>query len=136
MSFRAPATDSYTDPRTALTVLKYGTAAAFVVFATSACATAGAVATPVAAAPETSTNDIVPSADLCRFLKTELPQLKAAGSEVGARSLFTTDVFELYQRHSGAIPDGTRMDAQTKQNCPDLRTETLKVTGSDDFAAI
>jgi hypothetical protein len=70
------------------------------------------------------------------FLKTELPLLKSAGSEVGARSQFATDVFTLYQHYRGAIPDGNRIDAQTKQNCHELRAQVLEVTGSDNFAEI
>jgi hypothetical protein len=136
MDSRATVTCTRPASRSARDVLKCGTAAALVVLSMSGCADTTANADAPAAAPGPSTSDVVPSVDLCRFLKTELPLLKSAGSEVGARSQFATDVFTLYQHYRGAIPDGNRIDAQTKQNCPDLRAQVLEVTGSDNFAEI
>src|SRR3954449_5000856 len=125
-------------PRAARGVLKCGTTAGVVAPTMSACAdkTAAADSPAGAAAPGPSTSDVVPSVDLCRFLKTEVPLLESAGSEVGARSQFATDVFTLYQHYRGAIPDGNRIDAQTKQNCPDLRSQILEITGCDSLAEI
>jgi hypothetical protein len=126
---------STTGSRIPWAVLRYSAAAVLVACTLSACAGSDAAADSSAGAGA-SAADVVPSADLCRFLKTELPKLKQAGSEVGARGQLATDMFSLFQRYNGAIPDGDQVDAQTKRDCPESRTQILEVTGKDGFTAI
>jgi hypothetical protein len=127
--------DFHSGSGTPWAVLRYGAAGVLVAFTLSACAGAEAAAdTSVGAGA--SAADVVPSADLCRFLKTELPKLKSAGSEVGARSQLATDMFSLFQTYNGAIPDGDQVDAQTKRDCADARTQIIEVAGKDAFSAI
>jgi hypothetical protein len=127
--------DSYSGPRTTWAVLRCSAAAVLVAFTMSACAGSDAAADSSAGAGA-SAADVVPSADLCRFLKTELPKIKAAGSEVGARAQLATDMFSLFQTYNGAIPDGDQVDAQTKRDCADARTQIIEVAGKDGFTAI
>ena len=75
---------SYSGSRSGWAVLRWSAAAVLVAFTLSACGGSDAAADDSAGAGA-SAADVVPSADLCRFLKTELPKLKSAGSEVGAR---------------------------------------------------
>ena len=127
--------DSPSGPRTTWAVLRCSAAAVLAAVSLSACAGSDAAADSSAGAGA-SAADVVPSADLCRFLKTELPKLKSAGSEVGARGQLATDMFTLFQRYNGAIPDGDQVDAQSKRDCADTRTQSLAVTGKDGFTAI
>ena len=126
---------SYPRSRTTWVVLRCSAAAVLAAVSLSACAGSDAAA-DTAAGAGASAADVVPSADLCRFLKTELPKLKSAGSEVGARGQLATDMFTLFQRYNGAIPDGDQVDAQAKRDCADTRTQVLEVTGKDGFTAI
>ncbi|MGX6605144.1 hypothetical protein ACWKSP_23860 [Micromonosporaceae bacterium Da 78-11] len=136
MKSHALTTDSYLGARSARTVLKYSIATSLVIFGLSACAGTEVAGEPIAAAAGEVAEGAVPSADLCRFLKTELSQLKSASSEGGARVQYATDIFAFFQKHGDAIPDGGQIDEQTKQACPDIRAEMLKVTGSKSFAEI
>jgi hypothetical protein len=36
----------------------------------------------------------------------------------------------------GAVPIGSEMDEQTQQACPDVRTEVLKLAGTQSFASL
>lgn len=126
---------SYPGPLANRAVLRCAAAAVLVTFTVSACAGTDAAADSSSGAGA-SAADVVPSADLCRFLKTELPKLKSAGSEVGARGQLATDMFTLFQRYNGAIPDGDQVDAQTKRDCADTRTQVLEVAGKDGFTSI
>ena len=135
MMSHAAVTASYSGPRFAWAVLRYSAAAVLVAFTLSACAGSEAAA-DTSGGSGASAADVVPSADLCRFLKTELPKLKSAGSEVGARAQLATDMFSLFQTYNGAIPDGDQVDQQTKRECPDARDQILKVAGKDGFTAI
>jgi hypothetical protein len=135
MMSHAAVIDSYSGSRPTWAVLRYAAAAVLVASVLSGCAGSDAAADDTAGAGA-SAADVVPSADLCRFLKTELPKLKSAGSEVGARTQLATDMFSLFQTYNGAIPDGDQVDAQAKRDCADTRTQIIKLTGKDGFTAI
>ena len=45
-------------------------------------------------------------------------------------------MFTLFQRYNGAIPDGDQVDAQSKRDCADIRTQILEVAGKDGFTSI
>jgi hypothetical protein len=96
-------------------------------------ATAGATTAAADAGPSPTGDNIDPAA-LCAYLKGELPEWKAIGSEVGALAQATIGIADWYDKNSQSkIPDRDELDAATKAECPDTRAEVLKTIGVESF---
>ena len=78
-------------------------------------------------------DDSAAAKDVCAYLKKELPRIKAVGSEVGAMAQLTMSLAGFYETHE-KVADGEALDAQTKKQCPEVRTEMLKAAGMKSFA--
>ncbi|MFD1324378.1 hypothetical protein [Micromonospora sonneratiae] len=78
----------------------------------------------------------VSAAALCDYLRSELPGLKAVGSEVGAMAQLTMGLSGWYDQQGGAVPNGAEIDRLTTAECPQVRTDVLKVAGITSFLAL
>lgn len=87
------------------------------------------------AVPSSAGSSAVDAAALCAYLTGELPALQAIGSEVGAMANLAGNLFAWYDEQ-GAVPNGTEIDEQTLQECPDVRTEVLATAGIESFATL
>ena len=85
--------------------------------------------------PSAAASTDVSAAALCEYLTGQLPVLRAIGSKVGAGANLTANLFGWYD-NQGAVPDGTRLDEQTKQECPDVGAEVLGLAGVASFTAL
>lgn len=94
-----------------------------------AASAAPAKSPPAAAAPKVSAEKV------CEYLRGKLPELKAIGSTVGAGSNLAVNLFDWYDKQ-GAVPEGALIDQQTKAQCPEVRTQVLKVAGFESFATL
>jgi hypothetical protein len=74
----------------------------------------------------------VSATEVCGYLRGQLPTLKAIGSEVGAMANLTVNLYSWYEKQ-GAVPTGREIDNQTRQECPDTRTEVLQISGMESF---
>jgi hypothetical protein len=122
-------------------------AAAVVALALTGCSAAGddgAGAAPAAAATATPTTksggaDVaaapVSAEALCAHLKKEAPRIEAVGSEVGAEAQLTMSIASLYDDHLDQL-NGSVIDAQAVQSCPDIRAKLLKAAGLKSFAEL
>jgi hypothetical protein len=99
--------------------------------ATATSAPAGAA--PTGDAPADS--GTVSAAALCDYLRSELPKVKAVGSEVGAMAQLAVGLANFFSEN-GKPADGSVMDELTTKECPDVRTETLKAIGKGSFAEL
>jgi hypothetical protein len=90
-----------------------------------------------ASAPTSSAGGatIVSATALCEYLRERLPTLRKIGSEVGAMGNLAGNLYSWYEKQ-GAVPIGSEMDEQTQQACPDVRTEVLKLAGTQSFASL
>ena len=87
----------------------------------------------VAAADSGGGVDAAKAEALCAHLKKELPRIKAVGSEVGSMAQLAMSLASFYEDHPKEL-DGTVLDAQAQQACPQTRTEMLKAAGIKSFA--
>ncbi|MEU9834581.1 hypothetical protein AB0D67_23880 [Streptosporangium sp. NPDC048047] len=109
----------------------------------TACSSGGASAPDATSAPAGTTRpdastdapDAVSAAKLCDYLRGRLPELKAIGSEVGAMSNLTVNLYSWYEKQ-GHVPDGGQIDRQLQKECPDVQDAVLKVSGMRSFATL
>jgi len=91
-----------------------------------------AAAVPTASVGQAAVGD---GPALCAFLTSETPALQNAGSAGGAVSVLAIDYADWIAADSSRVlPDAAAMDTLTKASCPDIRTNVLKLIGSDSFA--
>lgn len=77
----------------------------------------------------------VSGADVCEYLRLQIPTLEGIGSEVGAMANLTGNLYSWYEKQ-GAVPDGSQIDKQTQQECPDVAAQVYKLTGITSFASL
>ena len=70
---------------------------------------------------------------LCAHLEAELPRIQAVGSEVGAMAQLAMSLAGFYEDHPKEL-DGTVLDAQVAQECPDTGATMLKAAGIKSFS--
>lgn len=70
---------------------------------------------------------------LCAHLKEELPRIQAVGSEVGAMAQLTMSLASFYDGREKEL-DGTVLDAQVAQECPETGAAMLKAAGMKSFS--
>lgn len=92
-------------------------------------------AATTAAAPTSGGSTSVSAEDVCGYLRDQLPTLRAIGSEVGSMANLTVNLYSWYEKQ-GAVPTGSEIDEQTRQECPETRTEVLKMSGMESFARL
>jgi hypothetical protein len=97
--------------------------------------TAGAAAPTAEAAAQAATGQAVSAADLCGFLKKNVAEWKAVGSEVGAMAQMTIGIADFYDQQ-GAVPDGSDIEEKSKAGCPEVRAEALEAAGIESFTAL
>jgi hypothetical protein len=96
---------------------------------------AAASANPSPMSAEPSAASVGDGAGLCGFLSSELPALQAAGSTGGAVAQLAIDYANWIAADSSRVlPDAVAMDTLTAASCPEIRTNVLKIIGSDSFA--
>jgi hypothetical protein len=119
---------------------------------TAACGSAATASPPAGSPPpaastapapaSSSTASTSPSAAsggdgaaLCAFLTSEIPKIQAAGSTGGAVGELAIDYANWIAADSSRVlPDAAAMDTLTVASCPEVRTNVLKIIGSDSFA--
>ena len=95
---------------------------------------AAASANPSTTSPEPSAASVGDGTALCGFLSSELPALQAAGSTGGAVAQLAIDYANwIAADASRVLPDAAAMDTLTAAACPGVRTNVLKIIGSDSF---
>jgi len=100
-----------------------------------AASTAPAPASPSTASTSPSAASGGNAAALCAFLTAEIPKMQAAGSTGGAVVQLAGDYLNWTTADSSrALPDAAAMDTLTEASCPEIRTNVLKIIGSDSFA--
>ena len=100
-----------------------------------AASTAPAPASPSTAATAPSAASGGNGAALCAFLTAEIPKIQAAGSTGGAVAELAIDYANwLAADSSRVLPEAASMDTLTEASCPEVRTNVLKIIGSDSFA--
>ncbi len=77
----------------------------------------------------------VSAKELCDYLESELPNLKAIGSQVGAMARLTVNLYNWYDKR-GVTPNGAEMDQKTSKECPEIKAEVNKVAGIQSFATL
>ena len=85
----------------------------------------------------TSTAPAAGAADagkLCDFLRSEIPVLQGVGSEVGRLAQLTGHLYAWGEEQK--IVGKMDVEQLTKQSCPDVRAEVLKLIGEDSFANV
>lgn len=83
----------------------------------------------------TSTAKAVSAEALCDYLRSQVPVLKGIGSEVGAMANLTVNLYSWYEKQ-GAVPSGSQIDELTRQQCPEVGKEVLKLAGIQSFATL
>jgi hypothetical protein len=96
---------------------------------------AAAPAAKATAAAGAATGKSVSAADLCGFLKKNVAEWKAVGSEVGAMAQMTIGIADFYDQQ-GAVPDGSDIEEKSKAGCPEVRAEALEAAGIESFTAL
>jgi hypothetical protein len=121
--------------RTVLLLAVAGLAAASI----TACDDPGAGPTsgaaPAAQATTAAGGKTVSAAALCGYLKENVAEWKAIGSEVGAMAQMTIGLADFYDRN-GAVPQGADVDEKSKAECPDVRDDVLKAAGIQSFTSL
>jgi hypothetical protein len=101
---------------------------------TASSSSTGATGAPVA--PVTSGADSgsggVSAAQLCDYLRGELPELRKASGEVDVMARLAMGIFGWYDEQ-GKVPDGAEIDKLTGEQCGEVRTEVLKLAGIQSF---
>ncbi|ONI92839.1 hypothetical protein ALI22I_01580 [Saccharothrix sp. ALI-22-I] len=77
----------------------------------------------------------MPGADVCEYLRGQIPTLEGIGSEVGAMANLTVNLYSWYEKQ-GAVPDGAQIDKQVQQECPDVAAQVYKLAGIKSFATL
>ncbi len=97
--------------------------------------TALASASPSTASTSPSVESGGDGAALCAFLTSEIPKIQSAGSTGGAVGELAIDYANWIAADSSRVlPDAAAMDTLTEASCPEVRTNVLKIIGSDRFA--
>ncbi|GAA3335724.1 hypothetical protein GCM10020358_05130 [Amorphoplanes nipponensis] len=128
-------------PRTALALLVAGLATVSLAACDGSGSSSAGTAEAPAAAPAAGASTAaaaaidVSAADLCAYLKKNVADWKAVGSEVGAMAQMTIGLADFYDG-KGAVPDGADIDEKSRAQCPDVRTEVLRAAGIDSFTAL
>jgi hypothetical protein len=74
-------------------------------------------------------------ADVCQYLRGQIPTLEGIGSEVGAMANLTTNLYSWYEKQ-GAVPNGSQIDEQVGQECPDVAAQVYQLAGITSFASL
>ncbi|WNV87104.1 hypothetical protein [Umezawaea sp. Da 62-37] len=77
----------------------------------------------------------VSGADVCGYLRGQIPTLAGIGSEVGAMANLTTNLYSWYEKQ-GVVPDGAQIDKQVQQECPDVAAQVYELAGITGFASL
>jgi hypothetical protein len=77
----------------------------------------------------------VSGADVCQYLRGQIPTLEGIGSEVGAMANLTVNLYSWYEQQ-GAVPNGSQIDKQIGQECPEVATQVYKLAGITSFASL
>jgi hypothetical protein len=77
----------------------------------------------------------VSGADVCGYLRGQVPALEAIGSEVGAMANLTVNLYSWYEG-KGAVPNGSQIDRQVAQECPDVAARVYELAGIKSFATL
>jgi hypothetical protein len=77
----------------------------------------------------------VSGADVCEYLRGQVPTLEGIGSEVGAMANLTVNLYSWYEKQ-GAVPDGARIDEQVAKECPDVAAKVYELAGIKGFASL
>jgi len=85
--------------------------------------------------PAVGEGETVSPAALCDYLTSQLPDLRAIGSEVGVMANLTANLFGWYDQQ-GAVPSGSEIDTQTAAQCPDVGPEVLTLAGIETFNSL
>jgi hypothetical protein len=95
---------------------------------------------PPAAQSETGTTASEPgpagtanAAALCDFLRSEIPRLEPVGSDVGRLAQLTVHLYNWTEEQK--IDATFDVDQLTNKNCPDVRSEVLKLIGTESFSS-
>ena len=96
--------------------------------AASSSAAAASTASTKAAAT-TKAASAVDGKELCAFLTTQLPKIKAVGSKVGAQAQFAIAFFEWGEPKGLSGATQRDFDDAAKKECPALRDEIAAATG-------
>jgi hypothetical protein len=100
-----------------------------------AASTAPAPTSPSTASTSPSAASGGNGAALCAFLTSETPKIQAAGSTGGAVAQLAIDYANWIAADSSRVlPEAAAMDTLTEASCPEIRTNILKIIGSDSFA--
>lgn len=112
----------------------------------AACSGSPSATTPSATAPAAVESDTagtastgsatpVSGADVCAYLRGQIPTLEGIGSEVGAMANLTVNLYSWYEQR-GAVPNGSQIDEQVAKECPDVATQVYKLAGIKSFASL
>jgi hypothetical protein len=74
-------------------------------------------------------------ADVCEYLRGQIPTLEGIGSQVGAMANLTTNLYSWYEKQ-GTVPNGTQIDEQIAKECPDVATQVYELAGIKSFATL
>jgi hypothetical protein len=100
-----------------------------------AASTAPAPTSPSTASTSPSAASGGKGAALCAFLTSETPKIQAAGSTGGAVAQLAIDYANWIAADSSRVlPEAAAIDTLTEASCPEIRTNVLKIIGSDSFA--
>ena len=103
---------------------------------TSPATTATQSGTPSPSVSEEST-DAAAAGGFCEFLEEELPKLESAPSKVQALTILASDLAKWFEtKNPGGQPDGSVIDEQTRESCPEVRTKVLKAIGMESFSQV
>ncbi|MEO3930484.1 hypothetical protein ABGB07_42550 [Micromonosporaceae bacterium B7E4] len=91
----------------------------------------GAPAAPVTTGADSGSGG-VSAAEICDYLRGELPDLRKAPGEIDAMGRLAFGLSGWYEQQ-GEVPDGAEMDKLTKEECADVRTEVLELAGVQSF---
>jgi hypothetical protein len=100
-----------------------------------AASTAAASASASTASTEPSAGGGATGAALCAFFASQLPTIQKAGSPAGALTQLTLAFANwVAEDASRVLPDAAAIDTLTMASCPEVRTNILKIIGTDSFA--
>ena len=94
----------------------------------------GAPTAPATGGTESGSGGVT-AADLCDYLRGELPELRKAPGELDAMARLAMGLSGWYDQQ-GKVPDGVEIDTLTKDQCADVRAEVLKLAGVQSFHAV
>lgn len=101
---------------------------------TSPATTSAAQSSSTGTAPAASAAP-VSGADVCEYLRGQIPTLEGIGSEVGAMANLTVNLYSWYEKQ-GAVPNGAQIDQQVQQECPDVAAQVYRIAGIKSFASL